>query len=217
MAIAMKADERSNVTKGELRILRQNGQVPGVVYGRQLSNAAKVSVNEKELSALLRSHPNAVLELNVPAAGVQSVMVADVQRDSLNHKLLHVDFHQINLNEEVKANVRIDTVGDSTGVREGGILSVILHELEVQCLPGDIPESISVEIGNLGIGESLTVADLQLPEGVAAKSDSELVVVTVLAPQKELSEEEKEAQDVELHEAKSRSDHAVHEEISTSL
>ncbi|MHA6481557.1 50S ribosomal protein L25 [Paenibacillus sp. strain BS8-2] len=216
MAIAMKADERSVKTKGDLRKLRAGGMVPGTVYGRQLSGAASVVVMEKELKALLRSHPNAVLELEVPGQGQHSVMVADVQRDSLNGTLIHVDFHQINMNEAVRANVRIDHVGDSTGVREGGILSMVLHELEVQCLPGEIPEQVIVDISALGIGESLQVKDLSLPQGVEAKSDPELVVLTVLAPQKELTEEEAEAQDVESKEAESRSDHAQHEEISTS-
>ncbi|MFF2890619.1 50S ribosomal protein L25/general stress protein Ctc [Paenibacillus sp. NPDC057967] len=216
MAIAIQAEQRTGATKGDLRQLRISGQVPGVVYGRQLQSSAVISVSEKELSTLLRSHPNAVLELNVPESGVHSVMVADVQRDALNHKLLHVDFRQINMNENVRASVRIDATGDSTGVREGGILSVILHELEVQCLPGDIPEAIEVDVSELGIGDSILVSDLKLPGGVEAKSDSQLVIVTVLAPQKELSEEEKEAQDVEAQEAESRSDNAVHEEISTS-
>lgn len=216
MAIAIQAEQRTGATKGDLRQLRMSGQVPGVVYGKQLQASAAVSVSEKKLSSLLRSHPNAVLELTVPESGVHSVMVADVQRDSLNHKLLHVDFHQINMNEKVRANVRIDATGDSAGVREGGILSIILHELEVECLPGDIPNAIEVDVSELNIGESILVSDLTLPGGVEAKSDSQLVIVTVLAPQKELSEEEKEAQDVEAQEAESRSDNAVHEEISTS-
>ncbi|MEK3884231.1 50S ribosomal protein L25 [Paenibacillus sp. PL2-23] len=216
MAIAMKVEQRAGATKGDLRKLRISGQVPGIVYGRSLQDASQVSVCEKELSALLRSHPNAVLELDVPSAGKHSVMVSDVQRDSLTGKLLHVDFHQINMNEAVKANVRIEAIGDSTGVREGGILSLVLHELEVQCLPSDIPEIVEVDVSELEIGGSLTVSDLQLPQGVEAKSDPQLVVVTVLAPQKELSEAEAEAQDAELQEAESRSEEANHEEIATS-
>lgn len=216
MAIAMKADERSVKTKGDLRLLRAGGMVPGTVYGKLLSASSSVSVREKELKSMLRSHPNAVLELEVPGQGKHSVMVADVQRDSLSGGILHVDFHQINMNEVVRANVRIEHAGDSTGVREGGILSVVLHELEVQCLPGDIPESVTVDISSLSIGESLQVKDIELPQGVEASSDSELVVLTVLAPQKELTEEESVAQDVASEEAESRSDHAQHEEISTS-
>ncbi|MBH5320724.1 50S ribosomal protein L25 [Paenibacillus sp. GSMTC-2017] len=217
MAIAIKADQRSNRTKGDLRKLRLEGQIPGVVYGKGLASAASVSINEKELTAILRAQPNAVLDLDIPSVGKHSVMVANVQREALNRQLIHVDFLRINMNEEVKAHVRIDSVGDSTGVREGGILQVILHELEVQCLPGSIPEAITVDVSTLGIGESLLVSDLSLPQGVEAKSDPQLVVVTVLAPQKELTEEEKAAQDVEQHEAESRSDHAQHKEIATSL
>lgn len=216
MAIAMRVEPRTHTTKGDLRKLRQSGKVPGVVYGKQLPAPAAVSVNEKELTALLRSHPNAVLEVDVPAVGVQSVMVSDVQRDSLSNNLLHVDFHQINMNEKVRANIRIETTGDSTGVREGGILSLILHELEVQCLPGDIPEVVEVDVSELEIGASLTVGQLKLPSGVEAKSDAELVVITVLAPQKEISEAEAEALEVEMHEAESRSEEAKHAEIATS-
>lgn len=216
MAIAMKADERAVKTKGDLRQLRAGGMVPGTVYGKLLSASSAISVREKDLKSLLRTQPNAVLELEVPGQGKHSVMVADVQRDSLSGGILHVDFHQINMNEVVRANVRIEHMGDSAGVREGGVLSVVLHELEVQCLPGDIPESVEVDISSLGIGESLQVKDIKLPQGVEASSDAELVVLTVLAPQKELTEEESEAQDVASEEAESRSDHAQHEEISTS-
>lgn len=215
MSIAMKANGRSISTKGELREMRLQGQIPGVVYGKQLSSAALVSVDEKELQALLRSHPNAVLEIDIPSHGKQSVMVSDVQRDSLTRHVLHVDFHQINLNENVRANVRIETEGDSEGVREGGILQVILHELEVQCLPGNIPEAVTVDISSLGVGESLLVSDLKLPQGVESKSDPELVVLTILAPQKELTEEEKEDAAVELIEAESRSKEAQLEDLKT--
>ncbi|WP_337103131.1 50S ribosomal protein L25/general stress protein Ctc [Paenibacillus sp. YIM B09110] len=215
MAIAMKADQRNISTKGELRELRQQGKVPGVVYGKQLSASALVAVDEKELHGLLRTHPNAVVEIEIGAQGKHSVMISEVQRDSLNRQLLHVDFHQVNMNEDVRAHVRIEAEGDSTGVREGGILQVILHELEVQCLPGDIPETITVDISSLGVGESLLVRDLQLPQGVEAKSEPEMVVVTVLAPQKELSEEEREDAAVELAEAESRSKEAQLEDLKT--
>lgn len=213
MSIAMKANGRSISTKGELRELRLQGQIPGVVYGKQLSSAALVSVDQKELEQLLRSHPNAVLDIDIPSHGKQSVMVSDVQRDTMTRHVLHVDFHQINLNENVRANVRIEAEGDSEGVKEGGILQVILHELEVQCLPGNIPEAVKVDISSLGVGESLLVSDLKLPQGVESKSDPELVVLTILAPQKELTEEEKEDAAVELIEAESRSKEAQLEEL----
>jgi large subunit ribosomal protein L25 len=208
MAIAMNADQRTGTTKGELRQLRLQGKIPGVIYGKQLDNAAQVTVDGKELQALLRSHPNAVLEINIPSHGKTSVMISEIQRDSLNRQVLHVDFHQINMNENVRANVRIQAEGDAQGVREGGILQVILHELEVQCLPGNIPDSISIDISSLAIGESMLVSDLKLPKGVELIAEPEQVVVTILAPQKELTEEEAADAAVELAEAESRSKEA---------
>ena len=216
MAMAMKAEERVPKRKSDLRLLRQNGRIPGVVYGKDRGSSSPVSVSEKDLSAMLRSHPNAVLELEVANSGKQSVMVADIQRNSLNHQLLHVDFHQVNMNEKVKAHIRIDALGDAIGVREGGVLQIIMHDMEVECLPGSIPDTVSVDISKLAIGDSLHVSDIKLPDGVEAKSDANQIVVTVLAPQKEISEEEKEAQDVAEVEAEARSDEANHDEMSTS-
>lgn len=216
MAIAIKGDQRPGKTKGELRQLRLSGRIPGVVYGKQLKAPIALSVEERELSALLRSTPNAVLELDISAHGKQTVMIADVQRDPLNQTLLHIDFQGISMNEKVRANVRIEATGDSVGVREGGILQTILHEVEVLCLPGDIPDALAADVSALGIGENLLVQDLVLPKGIEVTVEPSSVVLTVLAPQKELTEEEKEAQDVESMEAESRSDHAQHEEISTS-
>lgn len=215
MAIAMKADQRPCLTKGELRQLRLQGKVPGVIYGKQISEAANVTVDVKELQSILRSHPNAIIEINIPSGGKQSVMVSDVQRDSLNRQVMHVDFHQINMNENVRANVRIHTDGDSAGVREGGIVQVILHEIEVDCLPSSIPESITADISSLAMGESLLVGDLPLPQGVVVNADPNQVVVTILAPQKDLTEEEAEAQAVETEEAESRSKEAQMEDTKS--
>lgn len=215
MAIAMNADQRTVTTKGELRQLRLQGKIPGVIYGKQFTVAAQVTVDDKELQALLRSHPNAVLEINIPTHGKTSVMISEIQRDSLTRQVLHVDFHQINMNENVRASVRIQADGDSQGVKEGGILQVILHDLEVQCLPGNIPDAVSIDISALAVGESLLVSDLKLPEGVETFVDPEQVVVTILAPQKALSEEEAEDAAVELAEAESRSKEAQLEGVKS--
>ncbi|WP_419875955.1 50S ribosomal protein L25/general stress protein Ctc [Candidatus Pristimantibacillus sp. PTI5] len=215
MAIAMNADQRTVTTKGELRQLRLQGKIPGVIYGKQLTDSAQVIVDGKELQALLRSQPNAVLEINIPSQGKTSVMISEIQRDALSRQVLHVDFHQINMNENVRANVRIHAEGDSQGVREGGILQLILHELEVQCLPGNIPDTITVDITTLDIGGSILVSDLQLPKGVEVFADPEQVVATILAPQKELTEEEAEDAAVETAEAESRSKEAKLEGVKS--
>lgn len=205
MPISIQAEQRTADTRGALRQLRNNGKVPAVVYGKRIAAPASIAVDEKELMALLRSHPNAVIEMDVPGAGRQSVMVTNVQRDALTRRVLHVDLHQIDMNEQVKTQVRIDLVGDSAGVREGGILSVNLHELEVQCLPRDIPESIVADISSLGIGDSLTVGGLKLPDGVVSVTEGDTVIATVMAPQKEVTEEEAErASDAETEDKAQR-------------
>ncbi|MBD2872883.1 50S ribosomal protein L25 [Paenibacillus arenilitoris] len=215
MGIAMQADQRTSTTKGDLRQLRLQGKIPGIIYGKQISDPAMVTVDGKELQALLRSHPNAVIEITIPAQGKQSVMVSEVQRDAMSRQVIHVDFRQINMNENVRANVRIHAEGDSAGVREGGILQAILHEIEVECLPGNIPDAIQADISGLGIGESLLVSDLIMPQGVTAHAEPEQVVFTILAPQKELSEEEAEDAAVELEEAESRSKEAQMEDTKS--
>ncbi|GGG24596.1 50S ribosomal protein L25/general stress protein Ctc [Paenibacillus abyssi] len=216
MSVSLQVEERKNQTKGSLRQLRKAGKVPGVVYGKQIDNATALSVDEKQLQTLLRSNPNAVVEIEVPSAGKQPVMLGEIQRDSLSRQLLHVDFHQINMNEEVRASVRVDVIGESEGVKEGGVLQILQHEIEIQCLPNRIPESIEVDISKLQIGENLLVSELKLPEGVEVKTEAEAAVVTVLAPQKEISEEEAAKADEVAEEAEARSEEAKMEDISTS-
>ncbi|MCK9859215.1 50S ribosomal protein L25 [Paenibacillus sp. ATY16] len=213
MSIAMTAEQRNTTMKSELRSLRASGRVPGIVYGKQLASPASVAIQEKELLALLRSHPNAVIDLDIPGAGKQSVMIADVQREKLSRKLIHVDFQQINMNEEVTTHVRIDLVGDSQGECEGGIVQALLHELEVRCLPGSIPDSIPVDVTGLLMGSSYLVGDVQAPAGVTIMTDPSAVLVTVLVPQKDLTAEEAEAQEVEAKEAVSRSTEAQMHEV----
>ncbi|MFD0717127.1 50S ribosomal protein L25/general stress protein Ctc [Paenibacillus sp. GCM10027626] len=184
MTLLLKADARKAGSRGALNQLRQKGQIPGVVYGKKIGQPLPVSVSEKELLNIIRTHPNAVLELQL-AGGKQPAMLAEIQRDPLSGSVLHIDFHQIDMNEEVKAAVRIEWTGEAQGVKEGGILQAMLHEIEVQCLPDRLPEAIEIDISQLQVGENLLVSSLELPAGVKAKMDPDQVVVTILAPQKD--------------------------------
>lgn len=192
MAITIKAEQRNITSKGSLRKLRAAGQIPAIVYGKQIQGAQAVSVSEKDISSMLRTQPNAVITLDIPGTGNHAVMITDVQKAVLSGHMMHIDFHQISMNEKVRMLARIELTGESIGVSEGGISQVILHELEIQCLPSDIPEYITADISNLAIGESLHVSDLFMPNGVEAKTDPTAVVVTILAPQKDVEPEEEE-------------------------
>lgn len=211
MSTSIQALPRDISTKAQLRLLRSEGKVPAVVYGKEMAAASAIAIDSKDLMTLLRGNPHSILELNVPAQGNRSVLLTDIQRDSLSGQVLHVDFHQINLNEKIKAVVRLDVRGESPGEKEGGMLQLVLHELEIECVAKNLPSSIAVEIGSLGIGDHVTVGDLQLPAGVTTTVDAEAVVASVLAPQKERSEAELDAMDdaAEENEAHARAAQAV--------
>lgn len=187
MAISLQAQTRGNLTKSGVKHLRSSGSVPGVVYGKNIGSVL-VSVDNRELSALLRSHANGIIELELGTSGKQTVMVQDVQRDPLNSNLLHIDFHQINMNEPVRTEVTLDFVGDAKGEEEGGMLQIQLHQVEVRCLPAAIPASIAVDVTRLDMGDTITAGELQMPAGVELKTHKDEVVVTILAPQKEVEE-----------------------------
>ncbi|AJY74922.1 50S ribosomal protein L25 [Paenibacillus beijingensis] len=215
MSLSMTAEHRPVGTKGSLHQLRKQGKVPAVVYGKNIQGSAPLAIEEKELLALLRSHPHAVIDIEVPGSGKQPVMVTDVQRDPLTRQVLHIDLHQINMNEEVKTQVRLELTGDSAGVREGGVLSLLQHDIEIQCLPANIPEAIEVDVSALDIGDMLHVSDLKLPANVQAVSVPDLAVVSVMAPQKDLTAEEAEDAAVEEKEADSRAEEAELEETKS--
>ncbi|MEK8133023.1 50S ribosomal protein L25 [Paenibacillus filicis] len=183
MTAALKAEARNGGTKGERKRLRAQGKVPGIVYGKKVSQISIV-LDQKELLALLKVNPHAVIELDVPQFGKQPVMINEIQRDGISRQLLHVDFHQINMDEPVNTTVRLDYVGDPAGVQVGGILQIQRHELEVRCLPTQIPDSIEVDVSALEIGENLLVSSLKLPSQVEVKTDEHDVLATILTPQK---------------------------------
>ncbi|WP_068777607.1 50S ribosomal protein L25/general stress protein Ctc [Paenibacillus sp. FJAT-26967] len=187
MGVALKGNTRTRSTKSEVKQLRKQGKVPGVVYGKD-ADSLTVVLERKELTPLLRSHPNAVIDLNIEGVGKRPVLISGIQRDSLSQEVVHIDFHQIKMNELVKATVAIEIIGEAPGVEAGGILQVETAALDVRCLPNDIPDSVQADISKLGIGENILVSDLKLPKDVEVKNDSEDVVVTILQPRLEVEE-----------------------------
>ncbi|WP_282938190.1 50S ribosomal protein L25/general stress protein Ctc [Paenibacillus sp. RC67] len=184
MEATLKAEARNNNTKSERKGLRAKGKIPAVVYGSKVNNTP-IAVDEKELLGVLRSNPNAIIQMELPGSGKQPVMINEVQRDAILRNVLHVDFHQINMDEPVTTTVRLDYVGEAVGVKMGGILQVQHHEIEIRCLPKQIPASIEVDISGLEVGSSMLISDLTVDQSIEIKSIANDVLVTVLAPQKE--------------------------------
>ncbi|MBE1447179.1 50S ribosomal protein L25 [Paenibacillus sp. OAS669] len=184
MEATLKAEVRGTNTKSERKGLRAKGKIPAVVYGSKVTNTP-IAVDEKELLALLRSNPHAIIQMELPDSGKQPVMINEVQRDAILKNVLHVDFHQINMDEPVTTTVRLDFTGEPVGVNMGGILQIQHHEIEIRCLPTHIPASIEVDISGLEIGGSMLISDLKVDPSIEIKSIANDVLVTVLAPQKE--------------------------------
>ncbi|GAA3411763.1 50S ribosomal protein L25 [Paenibacillus hodogayensis] len=188
MTTTLKAENRKDsITKSDLKKMREQGQVPGVVYGKKVPSTP-ISINEKELNALLRHHQHSILEMDIPNQGKFPVMINGIQRDSLSRSLLHIDFHQINMNEPIRATVGLELTGESPAQREGGVLTAVLHEVEVRCLPDHLPGSIAVDISGLELGGSFLAKDLQLPPEVELKTDENAVLATILVPQKAIED-----------------------------
>jgi large subunit ribosomal protein L25 len=201
----MKAETRQGATKSERKGLRANGKIPAVLYGTKVSSTP-IIVEEKELTALLRSNPHAIIEMDVPQLGKQPVMINEIQRDPLSRRVLHVDFHQINMDEPVSTTVRLEFVGEAAGVQAGGILQIQHHEIDIRCLPRDIPASIPVDVSQLEIGSSILVSGLQAPDKVDIKMDEHEVLVTVLMPQKEAVPADTEEEAEQKSEAKAEAE-----------
>jgi large subunit ribosomal protein L25 len=189
MSLTLKAEARQDGTKSEVKQLRKRGKIPGIVNGKTVGSSI-IAIDQKELQHLLRDHPHAIIDMELPDGSKQPVMIHEVQRDKINRELLHIEFHQINMNERVRTSVTLEFIGEALGAAEGGVLQIQHHELEIRCLPDQIPESIPVDISHLKLGENLLVSELTVPAEIEVKTDPYEVIVSLLAPQKDADEEE---------------------------
>lgn len=191
MSNQIKLEQRPLSTNAAKKQLRAEGKIPAIVYGADIENAT-IAVEYKQMFNILRTNPNAVLQMDIPGQGKHPVMIGEIQRDPISRDILHIDFNQINVKNPIKVMVRIDIEGEAAGAREGGVLQVPLTELEIECLPHLIPTGIPVDVSELNIGDSVLVSDLKLPEGVEAVTAPEEVVASVLAPQAEAEDDGEE-------------------------
>ncbi|PYI50218.1 50S ribosomal protein L25 [Paenibacillus flagellatus] len=195
MDTLLKAEIRSDrVTKSDLKQMRDHGKVPAVVYGKKVPSTPIV-IDEKQLAAVLRRNPHSIIEMDIPEVGKHPVMISGMQRDSIQRHLLHIDFHQINMDEPVRTTVALEFTGESPAQKEGGVLTAVLHEVEVRCLPNHLPTAIAVDISGLQLGESFLAKDLRLPPEIELKTDENAVLATILVPQKASEEAEAMAEE----------------------
>ncbi len=190
----LKISKRDGRGTREARRLRKQGLTPGILYGHGEENLAfQTSSHDVELAI---QHGERVLDLDIEGKS-ENALIKDVQYDTYGMEILHVDLTRVNLNETVEIDVPISLLGTPKGAEEGGVLQPILTELTVECMVRSIPDEIEIRVNDMEIGDTLTVADLELPDGVKAIDEPEAPVCSVtFITEEEVEEEPEEGLDV---------------------
>jgi large subunit ribosomal protein L25 len=192
--VDLQAQERAERGKNAARRLRASGMTPAVLYGEgnEAGGSTALAIPTKIVDYTLHHFGDNAL-YNIAIDGdTSTARVVDAQRDPVSGLLVHVDFAPVNMREIIEVTVPLTITGDAPGVDEGGVLQQVAYEVQVESLPGDIPQEITLDVSGLGMNENLTLGDLTLPEGITLLSEPEEVAATVTAPT-EITEEEMEA------------------------
>jgi len=192
MDATLDAKKRDGRGKNEARRLRGSGRIPAVVYGArkdgQAPEGVPVAVDPKEVLRILHSESgaNTLINLKLDGSGESRVMVRDYQLDPVTHQLLHADFYQLAMDKAIIVSVPIVIKGEPAGVKQqGGLLDFVTREIQVQCLPTDIPEHIDIDVSELMLHQSVRVKDLATDPKWKAMTDGETMLVHVVVPKAE--------------------------------
>lgn len=194
MDATLEAKKRDGRGKNEARRLRVSGRIPAVVYGArkdgQAPEGVPVAVDPKEVLRILHSESGANTLINLKLeGGVESrVMVRDYQLDPITHQLLHADFYQLAMDRAIVVSVPIVVKGEAAGVKQqGGLLDFVTREIQVQCLPTDIPEHIDIDVSELMLHQSIRVKDIASNPKWKAVTDGETMLAHIVMPKAEES------------------------------
>lgn len=191
----VKGYKRETLGSSESRRIRREGKIPAVIYGK--NEPMHISVDAKEFSTVVKTlSESSIITIKVGRKN-HSVLIKDFQEAIIGDELMHLDFYEVVKGEALHTHVPVVLEGSSIGVKEGGLLEHVLHELEIECLPKDLPESIVVSINELGLNESIHVVSLDVPNGVKILTDSDRTVVTVVSKKEETSASTEEAEEEE--------------------
>lgn len=197
MGISIKAEKRESFGKNISRRLRKTGLIPAVLYGANEANVP-LTLNKKDVFMILKSETgeNTIFRVSFDSE-TRNAMIKELQRNPVTDEILHADLVQIALDKAIRVSVPVVAVGDAVGVKtEGGFVDFITREVEVECLPKDIPEHIEIDISGLHLRQSFKVEDVEESEGIKIVSEPEVVLVHIEVPTKEeeieVPEEEEE-------------------------
>ena len=183
--VKLKAEPRPNVGRSAVRKLRARGLIPAVIYGGNNKPQA-LQVAARDINAVMSqaSGENVLVELEIVGdSPSRTALVQEVQHSPVSGGIRHLDFHAISMDQMIEAEVPLEPVGTAVGVKTfGGLLEQSLRALPIECLPGDLPDRITVDVSQLDIGDAIHVRDIQLPQGVTSKVQLDLTAFSVLAP-----------------------------------
>jgi large subunit ribosomal protein L25 len=184
--VKLVASQRTRLGSAETRRLRRQGLVPGVLYGR--SEPVAIAIAERDLRAALttRAGTHAVLDVTVEGGTSHSAILKDFQVSTVRGKLTHVDLQEVRLDQPIQTAVAVHLVGEPAGAKEGGVLSQVATEVNVEALPLEIPERLEVDVTGMHVGDTLRLSELSVPDGVTVLDDLEdTVLATVTLPSRE--------------------------------
>jgi large subunit ribosomal protein L25 len=180
--MTIQVEKRERTGKGGSRESRRKGMIPGVVYGGG-KDSVPIQLDRKTFVEMMKKsdNENPIFLLKLSDSGQERhAILRDLQKDPVSRMVIHLDFQRIEMNQKVHVTVTVELVGTAVGVKaEGGLLEFTTRELKIECLPGDIPKHIEVDISNLHVGHHIEAGAVQLPEGVTLFDDPEKVIVTL--------------------------------------
>ena len=192
---------RTDTGKGPARTLRREGRLPAVLYGPN-TDPVRLSINVSELEDILKGGSAGQALLNLTVGGEnkpRTAMIKELQAAPVSRDFLHVDFYEVDMQRKINVMVPVIPTGQCSGIEMGGMLQLIRRELEVLCLPGEIPESIEIDITDLNIGDSIHVEDVKLEGDIEIPHEVDFTILTILSAKmkevQEIADEEVEAED----------------------
>jgi large subunit ribosomal protein L25 len=192
MEATLDATKRDTIGKNEARRTRRQGLVPGVLYGASSDGAGKestaIAVNPKALLRILHSESgaNTLISLKLAGVGDARVLVKEYQLDPVTHQLLHADFYRVAMDRMIQVTIPVIVKGEPKGVKQqGGVLEFIRREIEIECLPADIPEHVEIDVSELMLHQGIRVRDIATDPKWTAVSDADMMLVHVIMPKAE--------------------------------
>ncbi len=210
----LEVQQRTVFGKQSARDLRKEGELPAVLYGRAQDTVA-IQLDARTFRQFLRTYgENVIINMEVSAGNTETVIIKEIQRHPVDkQKLIHADFIRISLDEPVTSAVPVILVSNPPGVQEGGVLEFPLRQVSLHCLPMQIPNEITIDVGHLDIGDAVHVSELTLDEEIEILDEPERIIATVSQPRIQLEDEVTEAEDGEGEEEEATEEQPTEPEI----